>query len=98
MKQRIARFTGLSLAALVIGVGPALAADPVARPLRAGSRQAILVLTLQGYRADLERLQHARPAGRVRELARLAHSDTAALAVPQMLRASAPRRAVGALA
>jgi len=46
--------------------GPnAVAADPVARPLRTGTPQAILVLTLQGYRADLERLQHARPAAAV---------------------------------
>ena len=46
--------------------GPnAVAADPVARPLRTGTPQAILVLTLQGYRADLERLQQARPAAAV---------------------------------
>jgi hypothetical protein len=46
--------------------GPnAVAADRVARPLRTGTPQAILVLTLQGYRADLERLQHARPAAAV---------------------------------
>src|SRR6478752_4019890 len=46
--------------------GPnALAADPVARPLRTGTPQAILVLTLQGYRTDMECLQHARPAAAV---------------------------------
>ena len=39
--------------------------EPAAPPLRAGTPQAILVLTLQGYRADLERLQHARPAAAV---------------------------------
>jgi len=39
--------------------------DPAAPPLRAGTPQAILVLTLQGYRADLEHLQHARPAAAV---------------------------------
>ena len=42
-----------------------LAAKPAAQPLRAGTPQAILVLTLQGYRADLERLQHARRAAPV---------------------------------
>jgi hypothetical protein len=39
--------------------------EPAAQPLRAGTPQTILVLTLQGYRADLERLQHARPAAAV---------------------------------
>ena len=39
--------------------------EPAAPPLRAGTPQAILVLTLQGYRADLERLQHARRAAPV---------------------------------
>ena len=39
--------------------------DPAAQPLRSGTPQAILVLTLQGYRADLERLQQARPAAAV---------------------------------
>jgi hypothetical protein len=39
--------------------------DPAAPPLRTGTRQAILVLTLHGYRADLERLQQARPAAHV---------------------------------
>jgi nucleoid-associated protein YgaU len=39
--------------------------DPDAQLLRAGTPQAILVLTLQGYRADLERLQHAPPAAAV---------------------------------
>ena len=50
----------------VHGGGPHdLAAKPAAQPLRAGTRQAVLVLTLQGYRADLEHLQHARPAAAV---------------------------------
>jgi hypothetical protein len=39
--------------------------EPATQPLRAGTPQAILVQTLQGYRADLERLQHARPAAPV---------------------------------
>jgi len=42
--------------------------DPAAPPLRAGTPQAILVLTLQGYRADLERLQHARPAAAIAQM------------------------------
>ena len=36
--------------------------EPAAPPLRAGTPQAILVLTLQGYRADLERLSRPDPA------------------------------------
>jgi len=44
--------------------------DPAAaHPLRAGTPQAILVLTLQGYRADLERLQQTRLADAVAGMA-----------------------------
>jgi len=41
------------------------AAEPAGPQLRDGTRQALLVLTLQGYRADLERLQQARPGAAV---------------------------------
>jgi nucleoid-associated protein YgaU len=56
---------GAGMLGVATVVGDRVRHDPDAQPLRVGTPQAILVLTLQGYRDDLERLQHSRPAAAV---------------------------------